>query len=142
MSSGLSIPMLSGAATETSFASPAPKNDPARVKHAAEQFEALMIGQMMKSIREAEESGPMAEEKDQAGGSAMQLAQEQFAQALAARGGLAWPACSQRRFRLKIPAARPSRRIRIRRLHGSLRGVRDIDWRGVHQGRRRALVHC
>ena len=67
---------------------PGKKNEPARVKHAAEQFEALMIGQMMKSIRESEESGPMAEEKDQAGSSALQLAQEQFAQALAARGGL------------------------------------------------------
>jgi len=30
----------------------------------------------------------MAEEKDQAGSSALQLAQEQFAQALASRGGL------------------------------------------------------
>jgi len=67
---------------------PGKKNEPARVKHAAEQFEALMIGQMMKSIREAEESGPMAEEKDQAGSSALQLAEEQFAHVLASRGGL------------------------------------------------------
>lgn len=86
MSSGLTI--QPGPALNSLNPAPAPKNDPARVKQAAEQFEALMIGQMMKSISEAEESGPMAEEKDQAGSSALQLAQEQFAKALAARGGL------------------------------------------------------
>ena len=88
MSSGLSIALQGGTTIDSSNPSVGRKNDPARVQHAAQQFESLMISEMMKSIRESEESGPMAEEKDQAGSSALQLAQEQFAQALAARGGL------------------------------------------------------
>jgi len=87
MSSNLAIP-LQGGITLGSAGAAGQKNDPTHVKHAAQQFEALMISEMMKSIREAEDEGPMAEEKDQAGSSAMQLAEEQFAQALAARGGL------------------------------------------------------
>ena len=91
MSSGIAAPLQTGvtlASTAGSTSTAGQKNDPTRVKHAAQQFEALMISEMMKSIRESEENGPMAEEKDQAGSSAMQLAEEQFAQALASRGGL------------------------------------------------------
>jgi Rod binding domain-containing protein len=88
MSSGLSVALQGGTTIDSSNPSTGRKNDPARVQHAAQQFESLMISEMMKSIRESEESGPMAEEKDQAGSSALQLAEEQFAQVLASRGGL------------------------------------------------------
>src|SRR2546430_8016532 len=85
MASGITGPILAG--TNPFDTAAAPKNDPGRVQHAAHQFESLMISEMMKSIREAEEDGPMGE-KDHSAGSVLQLADEQFAQALAAQGGL------------------------------------------------------
>ena len=66
---------------------PAPKDDPAKVKDAAHQFEALLIGQMMKSMRDSE-GGWMGTDEDDASSSAMEYAQEMFAQSLAAGGGL------------------------------------------------------
>ncbi|MBI1791493.1 MAG: hypothetical protein HYR60_28525 [Acidobacteria bacterium] len=48
---------------------------------ATEQFEALLLGQIFKSMRE--EDG-----QDQSSGAVMELAHEQFAQALASRGGI------------------------------------------------------
>jgi Rod binding domain-containing protein len=64
-----------------------PKDDPARVKDAARQFEALLIGQMLKGMRESE-GGWMGTGDDESMSSAMEYAQEMFAQSLAAGGGL------------------------------------------------------
>jgi len=55
---------------------------------AARQFESLLIAEMLKSMREASGSGWLGTGEDAAGDSAMALAQEQFAQALAQSGGL------------------------------------------------------
>jgi flagellar protein FlgJ len=54
--------------------------------HAAEQFEALFVGQMLRSVRESasEETG----DDPGANSAFLELAEEQLAQALAARGGL------------------------------------------------------
>ena len=65
----------------------APKDDPAKVVDAAHQFEALLIGQMMKGMRESE-GGWMGTDEDDASSSAMEYAQEMFAQSMAAGGGL------------------------------------------------------
>ena len=67
--------------------STAPKNNPEKVKDAARQFEALLIGQILKSMREAE-GGWLGTGEDQASASGMDYAQEIFAQALSANGGL------------------------------------------------------
>jgi flagellar protein FlgJ len=64
-----------------------PVDDPAKIKDAAHQFEALLIGQMLKSMRDSE-GGWMGTGEDEAGSSAMEYAQEMFAQSLAASGGL------------------------------------------------------
>jgi flagellar protein FlgJ len=64
-----------------------PVDDPAKIKDAAHQFEALLIGQMLKSMRESE-GGWMGTGEDEAGSSAMEYAQEMFAQSLSASGGL------------------------------------------------------
>jgi Rod binding domain-containing protein len=64
------------------------KDDPARVKDAATQFESLLLAQMLKSMHQADGSGWMGTGDDQASSSAMELADEQFASALAASGGL------------------------------------------------------
>jgi Rod binding domain-containing protein len=54
---------------------------------AAGQFEALLIAQMLKSMRESE-SGWLGTGEDSASDSAMGLAEEHFASAISAAGGL------------------------------------------------------
>jgi peptidoglycan hydrolase FlgJ len=60
---------------------------PERIEDAARQFEALLISQLLKSMREAG-SGWLGTGDDSTSSSAMELAEEQFAQSLAAQGGL------------------------------------------------------
>ena len=69
-------------------AAPESRTNPEKIEHAAKQFESLLIGQILKSMHEAGSSGWMGGGEDQSGESAMELAEEQFAQALASRGGL------------------------------------------------------
>jgi Rod binding domain-containing protein len=66
---------------------PVQRDDPKRVADAARQFESLMIGQLLKSMRESGEGGWLGTGDDQAGAQAMELAEEQMAQALAQQGG-------------------------------------------------------
>jgi peptidoglycan hydrolase FlgJ len=63
---------------------------PARLHDVAQQFEALLIGEMLKSIREAakDSSADGDDDSDAGGDSAMDMAQTQFAQAIAQQGGL------------------------------------------------------
>lgn len=56
-----------------------------KLAHAAGQFEALLLGEMLKS---AASDGWMGGSEDQSGSSLSEMAQEQFAQALADSGGL------------------------------------------------------
>jgi Rod binding domain-containing protein len=64
-----------------------PKDSPTSVADAARQFEALLITQLLRAAR-GESEGWLGSGEDQTASSAMELAEEQFAQALAARGGL------------------------------------------------------
>ena len=64
-----------------------PKDDPVKVMGAARQFEALLLGQMMKSMRDSE-GGWMGTDEDDAASSAMEYGQEMFAQSMANQGGL------------------------------------------------------
>jgi Rod binding domain-containing protein len=68
-------------------AAPAPKDDPSKIAGAAKQFEALLIGQMLKSVAESSSGGWMGSGSE-SGSSAMEMAQEHFASALSAQGGL------------------------------------------------------
>lgn len=63
------------------------KDDPTKVKAAATQFEALLIGQMLKSMHDSE-GGWLGTGSDESASSAMEYGQEIFAQALANNGGL------------------------------------------------------
>lgn len=60
---------------------------PQRIREAAEQFEALLIGQLLRSLRESS-TGWLGTGEDAAGEQALGLAEQQFAQALTAQGGL------------------------------------------------------
>ena len=67
---------------------PETRSSPAKIENAAKQFESLLIGQILKSMHEAGSAGWLGGGEDQSADSAMELAEEQFAQALASRGGL------------------------------------------------------
>lgn len=58
-----------------------------KIADAARQFEALMIGQILKTARESSE-GWLGTGEDHAGELALEMAEQQFAQAMSARGGL------------------------------------------------------
>lgn len=62
-------------------------DDPQKIHKAAQQFEALLISEILKSAHN-ESEGWLGTGDDQAGSSAMSIAEEQFAQALSNRGGL------------------------------------------------------
>lgn len=66
---------------------PGKRDDPAKVRDAAQQFEALLIGQMMKSMHDSE-GGWLGTGDDESSDSAMQYGQEIFAQSMAKNGGL------------------------------------------------------
>lgn len=64
----------------------APKTD--KISDTAKQFESLVIGQLLKTAREASEGGWLGSGDDQTGELALEMAEQGFAQALAARGGI------------------------------------------------------
>jgi Rod binding domain-containing protein len=66
----------------------AASSDPAKIAGAAKQFEALMIGQILKTARESSDGGWLGTGDDQAGSLAVEMAEQQFAQAMSSRGGL------------------------------------------------------
>jgi Rod binding domain-containing protein len=63
---------------------------PEKLHSIAQQFEALLIGEMLKTTREAakDSSADGDGDSDSGGDSAMDMAQTQFAQSLAMQGGL------------------------------------------------------
>ena len=62
---------------------------PAKIHEAAQQFEALMVGEMLKSARESSDSeGWLGSGESTGDDSAMEMAESQFANALAHSGGL------------------------------------------------------
>ena len=63
------------------------REDPAKVREAAQQFEALLLGQLLRSVRESG-SGWMGSGGDAASDCTMELAEQQFARLLAQQGGL------------------------------------------------------
>ena len=84
----MSTPAISPLATLASVSpTAAPGRDPERVRDAAEQFEALLIGQMLRGVRESG-SGWLGSGEDAASGCATDFAEQQFATVLAKNGGL------------------------------------------------------
>jgi Rod binding domain-containing protein len=64
---------------------------PEKISGVAKQFEALMIGQILKTARESSGGGWLSDEDsqdDQTGSLVMEMAEQSLSQALAARGGL------------------------------------------------------
>ncbi len=79
--------MIAGVAslvTTAGTGDPQPKN----VTQAAEQFESLLLAQMLKGAHDETTGGWLGTGDDQAGSSMAELAEEHLAQAMAAGGGL------------------------------------------------------
>ncbi len=62
-------------------------DDPAKIRDAAQQFEALLIGQILKDVAASAGTGGLGDQ-DAASASMLEMANESFARAIAARGGL------------------------------------------------------
>ncbi len=80
--------MIEQLGSQPAIAQPATRDAPEKVRTAAKDFEALLVQQLLKAAREGQEGWFGTGEEDQAGLQAVELAEEQFARALSARGGL------------------------------------------------------
>ncbi len=58
-----------------------------KIANAATQFEALLIGEMLKSVRESSDDGWLGGGSDSSAESAFGMAENQFAQTISERGG-------------------------------------------------------
>ena len=64
------------------------RDSPEAIKKAATQFEALLVGEVLKSARESDGSGWMDTDDDDSGSILGEVSEQQLSQALAASGGL------------------------------------------------------
>jgi Rod binding domain-containing protein len=80
-------PMLSSGTPTSASLQGGAKDSPEKIHHAAQQFESLLLSQILKSAH-GEDEGWLGTGDDQTASSAMGIAEEQFAQAISARGGL------------------------------------------------------
>lgn len=68
---------------------PSKRDDPASIQRAAQQFEALLIGELLKTSHAAGESGWLGTGgDDEAGEIGVEQAEQEFARALSSGGGL------------------------------------------------------
>jgi peptidoglycan hydrolase FlgJ len=67
---------------------PQGKDSPEKIKKAAQQFEALLIEQILKAGRETGSSGSLGTGEGSASQTSMDMADQQFANLLASEGGL------------------------------------------------------
>lgn len=89
MADSLTPGILSTPGLASGINAPSQKTDsPQKTKDAAVQFEALLVGQILKAAHEENGGWLGAGEEDQTAGSAMQMADEYFARALTSHGGL------------------------------------------------------
>jgi Rod binding domain-containing protein len=60
----------------------------AKIASAAKQFEALIMGQVLKTARESSDGGWLGSDGDKTGELSLEMAEQEFAKALSAKGGL------------------------------------------------------
>lgn len=83
------IDNISGSAMALSTGGAIPKHDnPAKIHEAAQQFESLLIGQLLKTSHEAGGSGWLGTDDDEAGQTGIGFGEEQFSRMIASSGGL------------------------------------------------------
>ena len=79
---GITPPLAPGA-TE---GNPVPAKDPAKVRDAAQQFEALLLGQILRSVRESASGGWL--DSGSSSDSLTEFAEQHMASLMAQQGGL------------------------------------------------------
>jgi hypothetical protein len=79
---------LSASALPAKPEASAPADDTAKVLAAAKQFEALLLGTILKTATPEDGGGVLSGQGDSAGASVYQMAMEQFAQVMSDQGGL------------------------------------------------------
>ncbi len=67
---------------------PGDDDDPETLRKVAAEFESLLVAQMLRAMRESSAAGWLGTGDDEAGTTMVEVAEEQFARALAAQGGL------------------------------------------------------
>ncbi len=77
-----------GASAAPAIPAVSSKDSPAKIHDAAQQFESLLIGQLLKTSREASGGGWLGTDQDDAGATGMEIAEQQFAKMLSSNGGL------------------------------------------------------
>ena len=77
-----------GGALARTDCSPGPPTNGLRLHKAAQQFEALLIGEMMKTVRDGGSEGWLGSGDETGDDTAIGMAESQFSQAMAAHGGL------------------------------------------------------
>ncbi|MCX6591803.1 MAG: rod-binding protein [Acidobacteria bacterium] len=84
-----SIPLINPGSFSTAEPTNAPstRNSPENIQKAAGQFEALMIGQMLASMRGDGKNGWMGSGEDASGSTMTEFAEQEFAKVMAASGG-------------------------------------------------------
>ena len=81
--------MINNIASAVSQAAPVQAPNEAKIKTTARQFEALLIGQLLKTSREAGSSGWLGTgDDDQPGQIGLEVGEQEFARMLASSGGL------------------------------------------------------
>ncbi|HMC61987.1 MAG TPA: hypothetical protein VKJ01_22525 [Candidatus Solibacter sp.] len=81
--------MINNISSAVSLEAPTQAPNLAKIKATAQQFEALLIGQLLKTSREAGSSGWLGTgDNDDAGQIGMEVGEQEFARMLAASGGL------------------------------------------------------
>lgn len=72
---------------QTALAGPAPESEP-RLREAAREFEALLIGQILRSFRSEIEEGCLADGDSSAATTMLEFAEQHLAQVMSRQGGL------------------------------------------------------
>lgn len=85
---GISAPLLSQSLDLTGSQDSASGQKGSRVHKAAQQFEALLVGEMLKTVREGGEEGWLGSGEETGDDTAIGMAESQFSQAMASNGGL------------------------------------------------------
>lgn len=83
----LTSSIVGGLADTTTPSGKAARDTPEAIKKAATQFEALLIGEVLKTSREADGSGWMGTDAEEAGSTLSEMSEQQISQSLAAGGG-------------------------------------------------------
>lgn len=97
---------IRGVSLDTVDSAKPSKREEGKIADAARQFEALLISQILKSACDASTMTGSTGADDPGGATAIEMAQEQFAAALSARGGMGIATMVTSTFRKQIDSPR------------------------------------